>query len=648
MADEMIDVRIRLQDAKRFIQDTNQASKAVGKIGDQHTRAARGAGVFSKRMNAATGHARRHATALKGAAGAAVGLGAAYLGISSAHTAITATEDLGKATMGLHKSFGLSIPQASRYAAVLKSRGVDAKQTTMAFTSLGAALVKAQGGAKPMIKNFKLLGLSQKDVSRDGLDFNAVIMRVSDALHDHQHSYKTAQAARTLFGRGFQTMVPLLRLGSKGLQENLKMAVKYGVTLNSKTIGPIMELVKSQRQLKLAGLGVQVQFAKAVIPTMLKLEHVAEKVLMVFNHKGWSLDRKLTETGRIVRPLVRSFERATPAITRATVKVIEGAVPIVAQHAGVLGLAVASGMIKGFINADPLGQAVIVGLLAKKLGVFALLGSMAGKKFAAGFRRTPIAAPVPTGVPVPGRRPAKGPGGLIFNGGTKGPGLVGTLGAGARAAAPIVGPQMVMAAVVQELTKNTKGARQASIGTSQKAGAGALANRLGLGATIQNRVKSNEVNQGIAAIARFTGNVNATKIALAGLRNTGSTAGHNVRTFSAAMAVSTRAIPGVSASFRGLARTANDTKTALADLQTIPGLGAIPGVGTPDPGTNPKNRNPRKNTTKGSGGGTSGQARYRTDVVEEHHHHVTSPVYVDGKMMTEVVSHHVSRKRARR
>lgn len=396
MADENIDVRLRLQGAREFITGTDKAAGAVQHIGTQSRRTAAQQTAMGRRMNQVTGQATRHASALRRAAGAAVGLGAAYVGISQVKSAVTATTDLAKTTMGLNKSFNLSIPQASRFAAVLKARGVDSKQTTMAFSTLAKQIVAAQGGTKAAVKNFQTLGLSTKDLSKAGTDWNSILMQTADALHNHQHDYRAAAAARTLFGRGFQSMVPLLRQGSVALQENLRQADKYGVTLNSKTIGPIMQLVHQQREMKVATLGLKVQLGQALIPTINKLAGAGTKLFAIFNQKGLSPDQKWARADRIINPLIASFEKG-----------IERAAPQIASHAGSLGIAMAKGMIRGFFHADPLGQAVILGVLGKKLGVFSLLGSMAGKRFGSGFSRTPITPPIPA--TVPGGTPRGGP-----------------------------------------------------------------------------------------------------------------------------------------------------------------------------------------------------------------------------------------------
>jgi hypothetical protein len=74
--------------------------------------------------------------------------------------AIHATEDLGKATAGLHRNLGLTIEQASRWGGVAKARGIDNKALTMSFTTCRAGR-GGQLGRHKQVKLFKTLGISQ-------------------------------------------------------------------------------------------------------------------------------------------------------------------------------------------------------------------------------------------------------------------------------------------------------------------------------------------------------------------------------------------------------------------------------------------------------------------------------------------------------
>src|SRR5207342_1184178 len=77
--------------------------------------------------------------------------------------------------------------------------------------------------------------------------------------------------AQALLGRGAVKLLPLFASGSKGLREQLHWVDKYHQTMNKHTLKDNLELIASQRELKIAWGGVQEQIAKVAIPLLLKL-----------------------------------------------------------------------------------------------------------------------------------------------------------------------------------------------------------------------------------------------------------------------------------------------------------------------------------------------------------------------------------------
>jgi hypothetical protein len=82
---------------------------------------------------------------------------------------------LAKTTLQLSKNFGLTTKQASEWAAVAKTRGVDGKQLTMGFKSLSTAIRGAGEGSKAQIKAFNDLGISQQTLKAHGNDLNFML-----------------------------------------------------------------------------------------------------------------------------------------------------------------------------------------------------------------------------------------------------------------------------------------------------------------------------------------------------------------------------------------------------------------------------------------------------------------------------------------
>jgi hypothetical protein len=286
-------------DAKSIVRAAQQAGNANKKFAKEtegaHARVGRSfAGMASRAVKAG------------------VAVGAAYASIAGAKAAVNTTEDLAKVTLSLHKNLGLSVHSASQWAAVAKSRGIDGKALNQSFGTLAKnAVAAAQGqdkqktsivglikeqnkltktgasraqveaaGAKitaaasksagPQADAFKKLGLSVKDVHSANTDFNGFMSKVSDGLNKMGPGAERNSVAMKLFGKGWQTVVPVLRGGSKAMDEQLKLADKYGVTFKGKTVKSLEDLIAAQRESKMATLGLQVAFGTQLAPALTK------------------------------------------------------------------------------------------------------------------------------------------------------------------------------------------------------------------------------------------------------------------------------------------------------------------------------------------------------------------------------------------
>lgn len=225
------------------------------------------------------------AGSLKKAAVSAGALAAGYVSIHAAHSAVETTEELGHSTLRLHNVFGLTIKSAGELSAVLRTRGIDAKQAGQAFKTLSSQVVGAENGSKGAAQVFKSLGISLADIK--GKDLNEQLALVSDGLKNVGPGVDKANAASKLFGRGWQALTPLLSGGSAALQEQLALADKYGATLGGKTVKDVEKLIEAQRANKLAMLGIQVTAGKVLLPVLTTVtKATAEFALQMREGKG--------------------------------------------------------------------------------------------------------------------------------------------------------------------------------------------------------------------------------------------------------------------------------------------------------------------------------------------------------------------------
>lgn len=248
--------------ASRSTGTMNKYNTTLRKTGTESRQAA----TNTDRLGRATKGARGSLSTM---AKTAIGLGAAYVGLSAAKEAVSATTDLAKSTLTLKKGFGLSVKTGSELGAVLKSRGADASSVGMAFNTLSRQVESAKDGSASAVKAFRTLGISQKDLKGPLKDSNDLLFAISDGLKSAGRGTERNAAQSALFGRGWKTVVPVLREGSDSMKEQLALADKYGASFGGKSINSIKDLMATERELKIAQLGLQVQFTEKIAPALI-------------------------------------------------------------------------------------------------------------------------------------------------------------------------------------------------------------------------------------------------------------------------------------------------------------------------------------------------------------------------------------------
>lgn len=266
MAKNSIDVVLRLRGAAAYNKAAQSAGKATGGIGTSGRKAERDL----KRTERQTNRTARGFHSLSRGAKLGIGAigGAAALG--AAKSAVSATTTLTKTTMGLQRATKMDTETASQWAAQAQVRGIDAKSLSMSMGTLSKNMTLAGEGGKSQINAFDRLGISQKQLKGTGGDISKLLPVMADRFKAMGPSAKRTASMMALMGRGWQTITPLMAGGSKEMQSHLNLANKYGVTLRGKPVKSMKDLMQTQREMKMAQLGWQVQFSTVIAPKLVK------------------------------------------------------------------------------------------------------------------------------------------------------------------------------------------------------------------------------------------------------------------------------------------------------------------------------------------------------------------------------------------
>jgi hypothetical protein len=248
-----------------------KVGREADNMGRQFGRASTASGRLQRSHESLSRSTTSLGGSLRSAAKYAAGAAAAYVGIGQAEQAVSTTTDLAKVTLGLHKNLGLSVKTASEFGAQLKVRGADAKQAQMAFATFAGVLHQAAGGSATAKSELAELGITGKILGRDLKDPQKALFDVSEGLNNLGEGISKTDLQRKLFGRGWQTLGPILRGGSKDLKDQLDLADQMGASFGGKSLTSIQDLIEEQRKMQLAMLGLQISFTENVEPSLIKM-----------------------------------------------------------------------------------------------------------------------------------------------------------------------------------------------------------------------------------------------------------------------------------------------------------------------------------------------------------------------------------------
>lgn len=281
--EEWVDIRIQLRDAQRFIAQTTEAGASTQRLGTEAevagakaNRGGRGFQMFGRHAAAMTkggvlGGIRRIGSGYFHAAKGILAAGAAFAGYEGAKKAIENTDALAQSTIRLTKNSKFDVETASRWAAVATARGIDANRLGQTLAKLSKTVEGGLHGQKASVAVWEQMGITQQDLMNSGKDMPGFLGLIADRFQKMGPGTQRTALAQQLFGRSWQTLIPLLRDGSGALNKQLDLAHKYGAEFNDAGLGGVEGFIQKQREMKFATLGLQISFAKFLIPALVWL-----------------------------------------------------------------------------------------------------------------------------------------------------------------------------------------------------------------------------------------------------------------------------------------------------------------------------------------------------------------------------------------
>lgn len=315
MATNDVIVRLRAIGQAAFTAAMDEAASSVGKVGTNADKAGDQTDAMGKAAGKAAPRWKTFAGGLAKWAGGAAAIYAAKRGLDAT---INSTMDLAKTTLMLKRATGLDAEEASAWGTVTKARGIETKQFQVSLVKLSRQMEAARTGNEKAADSFAALGISQAAI-RTG-NVQDALLGIGDAMSKMTNPAEKAALAQSMFGRSGQALVPLLEGGTKGIQEQLDMATKYGAVLGTDATGSAGDFIKRQREMKIAFEGLKVSAGTALLPVIT------------------SLSTALLSLTQIMQPLLRNTTLVKVTIGLLTAAFVAYKIAVIASTVASLGM----------------------------------------------------------------------------------------------------------------------------------------------------------------------------------------------------------------------------------------------------------------------------------------------------------------------
>lgn len=311
----------------------------------------------------------QHSSQQMGAASAATGVAMGTMMATLATKALS----MAKGAMGAFSSvtgevrkmqaiLGGTAEDMSRLRTAGKLVGVESSTITRSMALLSTHLVKNDDA-------WKKLGVAAYDANGKMKPSTQLLGEVSDKLNAMGKGLERTSTARSLFGRGFAEINPLLAKGSEGIAHLAEESDKLGLTLTETDLKSGKAFKEAMNGLKASVEGVWVSIGRALTPTIALLAGVM-KDAVAFAHSLFNSTGALGTAARIAAGTIGALAAAVliykGSLVATTVATKAAAL---AQEAWTAIQIIAIGVTEGFtgvmaafnlvLEANPVGLIVV-------------------------------------------------------------------------------------------------------------------------------------------------------------------------------------------------------------------------------------------------------------------------------------------------
>jgi hypothetical protein len=177
----------------------------------------------------------------------------------------------------LSQQFGMSVAQVQQLGGIAAATGVPVDALTKGMGLLDRNMANAAMGSKNTKQALDAVGVSLND----GRNQMQKLEAVADKFSKMEDGPKKAALAMQLFGRSGRELIPVLNLGSAGIEQLNQKMNEYGV-INEGAVEKGMMLAESTNETKLGMQGLENVLMDALAPALTKLVDGVNEMIAAF------------------------------------------------------------------------------------------------------------------------------------------------------------------------------------------------------------------------------------------------------------------------------------------------------------------------------------------------------------------------------
>jgi hypothetical protein len=249
--------------------------------------------------------------------GLTVGIGEA---ISKMKEMVTSSVELGTQLEKLHQQTGMSTEGLSTLRFASQEAGVDFDMLARGLNHLSVEFEGAVNGSAKSQKAFTGIGISMDEVRKHGGDMYGLLKLIADKFQTMPDGMTKSADAAALFGaRMGAQLLPVLNMGSQGLDDMQAKATALGMVLDEQGVQKLHafheELVKVETGLQGAGI----QITQGMIPGLTTMLHTigeGKSNMQVLEDFGENISRVIAAAGTEFYALASDIDLAAYSLLK--------------------------------------------------------------------------------------------------------------------------------------------------------------------------------------------------------------------------------------------------------------------------------------------------------------------------------------------